>query len=323
MFALRLTDTAAIHLSPNRLLTKIYSGFELMLDMAQVRSFVVLAAELNFSRAARRLNMTQPPLSRQIKLLEQRLDVTLFERSSRRVALTPAGLAFLAEAQKLLLQADAAVTATRRAARGSTGSIRIAFVGAATYSFLPAFIIRARAAAPQIELELVQMETAEQLKAINDGQIDLGFSRPLIGPHHLASLGVAREPMMLAIPKAHPLATKRRPALDMLNNEPFIMFSPRARYLHEMLTQLMKVHKIEPRIVQSMTHSQAILSLVSAGIGLAIVPAGTQNACFADVVFRPLDLREECIAELHAIWSPDNRSPLLRDVREIARIFSR
>ncbi|TDK32349.1 LysR family transcriptional regulator [Rhizobium deserti] len=294
-----------------------------MLDMVQVRSFVVLASELNFSRAARRLNMTQPPLSRQIKLLEQELDVTLFDRSSRRVALTPAGLAFLFEAQKLLQQADAAVTATRHAARGSAGSIRIAFVGAATYSFLPAFIIRARAAAPQVELELAQMETAEQLKAINDGQIDLGFSRPLIGPHHLDSLCVARESMILAIPKIHPLAIKRRPALDMLNNEPFIMFSPKARYLHKMLTQLMTAHKIEPRIVQSMTHSQAILSLVSAGIGLAIVPAGTQNACFADIVFRPLDMRDDYIAELHAIWSPDNRSPLLRDMRDVARAFLR
>jgi DNA-binding transcriptional LysR family regulator len=305
------------------LLTRIYSGFELMLDMTQVRSFVVLAAELNFSRAARRLNITQPPLSRQIKLLEQQLDVTLFERSSRRVVLTPAGQAFLPEARKLLLQAEAAVTATRRAARGSAGSIRIAFVGAATYSFLPDFITRTRAAAPQIELELVQMETAEQMTAINASEVDLGFCRPLIGQHHLDSICVAREQMMLAIPKAHPLAAKRRVALHMLNGEPFIMFSPQARYLHEMLTQLMTVHKIEPRVVQSMTHSQAILSLVSAGIGLAIVPAGTQNACFADVVFRPADLGKDCIAELHAIWSPDNRSPLLRDVRELASTFSR
>ncbi|NSY99547.1 LysR family transcriptional regulator, partial [Agrobacterium tumefaciens] len=150
-----------------------------MLDLGQVRSFVAIAAELNFSRAARRLNMTQPPLSRQIKLLEQELDVTLFERTSRSVVLTPAGVAFLAEARKLLEQGDAAVTATRRAARGSAGAVKIAFVGASTYSFLPRFISRARTATPQVELELVQMETAEQLQAINAGDIDLGLSRPL------------------------------------------------------------------------------------------------------------------------------------------------
>lgn len=291
-----------------------------MLDLGQVRSFVVVASELNFSRAARRLNITQPPLSRQIKLLEQQLDVTLFERNSRRVVLTPAGLAFLAEAQKLLELGNAAVTLTRRAARGSAGSVKVAFVGATTYSFLPHFICQARALAPQIELELVQMETAEQLQSINAGEIDLGLSRPLTGAHHLQSLCVAREAMMLAIPRAHPLAAKRRPTLDALNGEPFIMFSAAARYLHDKLVRLMAENDITPRIVQSMTHSQAILSLVSAGIGLAIVPAGTQNACFDNVVFRTLDLREECIAELHAIWSPDNRNPLLPDIRDIVTV---
>ncbi|WP_313614125.1 LysR family transcriptional regulator, partial [Agrobacterium sp.] len=268
----------------------------------------------------RRLNITQPPLSRQIKLLEQQLDVTLFERNSRRVVLTPAGLAFLAEAQKLLELGNAAVTLTRRAARGSAGSVKVAFVGATTYSFLPHFISQARALAPQIELELVQMETAEQLQSINAGEIDLGLSRPLTGTHHLQSLCVAREAMMLAIPRAHPLAAKRRPTLDALNGEPFILFSAAARYLHDKLVRLMAENDITPRIVQSMTHSQAILSLVSAGIGLAIVPAGTQNACFDNVVFRTLDLREECIAELHAIWSPDNRNPLLPDIRDIVTV---
>ncbi|GGG03074.1 LysR family transcriptional regulator [Rhizobium wenxiniae] len=285
-----------------------------MLDMGQVRSFVILASELNFSRAARRLNITQPPLSRQIRLLEQELDVKLVERTSRRVTLTSAGMTFLAEAQRLLEQSDAAITATRRAARGSAGSIKIAFVGAATYSFLPKFIGQARAAAPQIELELVQMETSEQLQAINAGDIDLGLSRPLAGTHHLESICVAHEPMMLAIPRAHPLATKRRPGLDALNGEPFISFSTPARYLHDKLTRLMADNAVTPRIVQSMTHSQAILSLVSAGIGLAIVPAGTQNACFDNVVFRPMDLQQECIAELHAIWSPNNRNALLPDI---------
>ncbi len=295
-----------------------------MLDMGQVRSFVVLASELNFSRAAKRLNITQPPLSRQIKLLEQELDVTLVERTSRRVTLTPAGLAFLAEAQKLLDQGNAAITATRRAARGSAGSLKIAFVGAATYSFLPKFIGQARISVPQIELELVQMETSEQLHAINASDIDLGLSRPLTGAHHLESLCVAREQMMLAIPRAHPLAATRRPRLDALNGEPFIAFSAPARYLHDKLARLMTQNGVTPRIVQSMTHSQAILSLVSAEIGLAIVPAGTENACFDNVVFRPMDLHEECIAELHAIWSPDNRSLLLPEIRNlISRIGER
>lgn len=289
-----------------------------MLDLGQVRSFITVASELSFSRAARRLNMTQPPLSRQIKLLEQQLDVVLFERTSRRVILTPAGLAFFAEAQKILEQSEAAITATRRAARGSAGSVKIAFVGAATYSFLPAFIAAARTNAPQIELELIQMETAEQVHALNGGEVDMGLSRPLSGSHYLESQCVDREPMMLAIPRWHPLASVRRPSLTALNGEPFITFAPQARYLHDALALLMENHLIAPRIVQSMTHSQAILSLVSAGIGLAIVPGGTRNACFDNVVFRPIDLQHECVAELHAIWSSDNKNPLLTEIRDIA-----
>ncbi len=290
-----------------------------MLDMGQVRSFVAVASELNFSRAARRLNMTQPPLSRQIRLLEQQLDVVLFERSSRRVALTPAGHTFLSEAQKLLAQNDAAVTATRRAARGYTGTIRIAFVGAATYGFLPGFIGAVRAAAPHIELELVQMETSEQLRAINAGDVDMGLSRPLSGQHHLQSICVLREQLMLAIPRSNALASRRRPALSVLNGEPFIMFSPEARYLHEKLTRLMEEQSVTPRVVQSMTHSQAILSLVSAEIGLAIVPECTQNACFDNVVFRPLDLQHECTAELHTIWSAENESKILPEIVGLAK----
>ncbi len=295
-----------------------------MLDFGHVRSFIAVATELSFSRAARRLNITQPPLSRQIKLLEQELDVVLFERTSRRVVLTPAGLSFFAEAQKLIEQSQAAVTATRRAARGSAGSVKIAFVGAATYSFLPAFIAAARTAAPQVELELIQMETSEQVQAINGGEVDLGLSRPLSGPHHLENLCVDREAMMLAIPRWHPLASVRRPPLDALNGEPFITFSHQARYLHDKLTGLMARHLVKPRIIQSMTHSQAILSLVSAGIGLAIVPGGTRDACFDNVVFRPIDLQNECIAELHAIWSPENKSLLLAEIRDLAtRVASR
>lgn len=289
-----------------------------MLDLDKVRSFVVLASELNFSRAARRLNMTQPPLSRRIKLLEEELEVVLLERTSRRVALTPAGQVFLSEAQKLLTQSNLSVIAARKAALGTAGTVKIGFVGAATYSFLPKLIAMARSGAPQVELELVQMESAEQVHSINEGRIDIGFSRPLLGSHHLNGVCVAREPLVLAIPRVHPLAKKRRPRLEELHEEPLIMFAPGARYLHEKLTRLIATVGISPRIVQQMTHSQAMLSLVSAGIGLAIVPRDTQNACFDDVVFRTLDVSEECIAELHAIWSPDNRNSLLPDIRNIA-----
>jgi DNA-binding transcriptional LysR family regulator len=104
----------------------------------------------------------------------------------------------------------------------------------------------------------------------------------------------------------------------MLDGEPFIMFSAQARYLHEKQAGLLAEARITPRIEQRMTHSQAILSFVSAGIGLAIVPGETRTACFDSVVLRPIDLRDACVAELHAIWRPDNRNRLLQDIRDVA-----
>lgn len=294
-----------------------------MIDLGQVRSFVMVATELNFSRAARRLNMTQPPLSRQIQLLEQFLDVRLLERTSRRVVLTPAGMAFLAEARRLIEQSEASVIAARRAARVSSGSLTLAFVGAASYDFLPRMVAKARTDAPHIELSMHQMETTEQVRAINSGYIDLGFSRPLFDQQRLASLSVAREPLMLAIPQSHPLASRRRTPLELIDGEPFITFAPQARYLHEKLEALLSARGIKPRIVQQMTHSQAILSLVSAGIGLALVPQETRNACFDNVVFRPIDPAAGLFAELHAIWSPDNRSTLLPEFRDLIASLQR
>lgn len=290
-----------------------------MIELLQVRHFVILAEELNFSRAALRLNISQPPLSRHIQQLEQALDVRLFDRTSRRVTLTPAGHAFLIEAKRLLAQADAAVIATRRAARVVSGKLTVGFVGAATYEVLPQLVTMARTELPGVELELIQLETAEQDEALRAGRIDLALSRPLEGGPMLDSVRVAHEPMMLAIPQGHPLSIRRRPPADAPEGEPFIMFAPAARYLHDMLTRLLDKAGIAPRVVLQMTHSQAILSLVSTGTGLAIVPACARNASFDNIVFRPLPRPLACHADMFASWSRENANPVLRRVREMLR----
>jgi len=290
-----------------------------MIELLQVRYFVILAEELNFSRAALRLNISQPPLSRHIQQLEQQLDVRLFDRTSRRVTLTPAGHAFLVEARRLLAGADAAVIATRRAARVVSGKLTVGFVGAATYEVLPQLVSRTQAELPGVELELIQLETAEQDEALRAGRIDLGLSRPLDGGPMIDSLRIAHEPMMLAIPQDHPLSIRRRPPAETLQGERFIMFAPAARYLHDMLTGLLHKAGIAPRVVLQMTHSQAILSLVSTGIGLAIVPACARNASFDNIVFRPLPRPLACHADTVASWSSENANPVLRRVRELLR----
>jgi DNA-binding transcriptional LysR family regulator len=288
-----------------------------MFELTQLRSFIAVATELHFGRAAKRLNMTQPPLSRQIQLLERDLDVQLFTRTSRSVQLTPAGQTLLAEARELLQQSEAARQAARRAAQSHKGAITIGFIGATTYGFLPRLAAKGRNELPDIEVNFREMLAPEQVQALEFNHIDIGLVRPLARRKGLESVCVLREKLALAIPIDHPLAGRQRPQLKHLDGEPFVIYAPDARYLGELLMTAFRDAGIEPRYVQRMSHSQAILSLVSTGMGLAIVPEETRNACFDNIVFRPIDLGENVRAELHAIWKPGNRNPALRAYREL------
>jgi DNA-binding transcriptional LysR family regulator len=290
---------------------------ELMFELSQLRSFVAVATELHFGRAAKRLNMTQPPLTRQIQLLERELDVQLFTRTSRSVQLTQAGRAFLAEAQLLLQQSETAVQVARRAAQTHKGAITVGFIGAATYGYLPRLVTRVEAELPNLDVTFKEMPSAVQVEALAFSRIDIGLVRPLPAQRDVRSVCVMRENLALALPLAHPLAVRRRPQLSQLDGEPFVMYSPEGRYLHDLLTSAFRSAGIQPRYIQQMSHAQAILSLVSTGIGIAIVPEETRNACFDNVVFRPIDLGVGMTAELHAIWRNENRNTALPLFREL------
>jgi DNA-binding transcriptional LysR family regulator len=149
-----------------------------MFELSQLRCFVATAEELHFGRAAQRLNMTQPPLSRQVQLLERILGVTLLDRTSRSVRLTPAGRAFLLEARRILRLAESAALATRRIASGDAGQIAIGFTAASGYNFLPQLVILSNARLPNADLTLREMVTREQVEALLTGRIDIGLVRP-------------------------------------------------------------------------------------------------------------------------------------------------
>ena len=177
-----------------------------MFELSQLRCFTTVATELNFRRAAERLNMTQPPLSRQIQILEHNLGVELFTRSTRSVALTAAGRAFFIEAQTLLERAQQAAISARRFAEGDIGSVTISFVGSAVYEFLPRVIAEARLKQPQVKISLTEMNTYQQHEALRARRIDLGIVRaPLFQPGYESEC-LVREPFVLAVPSSHRLA---------------------------------------------------------------------------------------------------------------------
>jgi DNA-binding transcriptional LysR family regulator len=295
-----------------------------MFELAQLRCFTTVATELNFRRAAERLNMTQPPLSRQIQLLEHHLGVELFTRSTRSVALTAAGRAFFIEAQNLLQQAQQAAVAAKRFAQGDIGSVTISFVGSAVYEFLPKVIAEARLKQPQVKIVLSEMNTYQQHEALRARRIDLGIVRSPLLETGYATECLVREPFVLAVPADHPLADAETVSVRDLDGQPFLMYSHSAYPpFNELLTGMLRSARVAPQFVQWLGSSLTILALVNAGMGLALVPRCATSVVFRQVVFREIDLGEGVQSELHLIWREDNDNPafsmLLEGIRGAVR----
>lgn len=299
-----------------------------MFELAQLRCFVTVANELNFRRAAERLHMTQPPLSRQIQLLEHHLGVELFTRTTRSVALTAGGRAFFIEAQNLLERAQQASLAARRFAEGDIGSVTISFVGSAVYEFLPRVITEARMNQPHVKISLTEMNTYQQHEALRARRIDLGIVRAPLQQSGYEADCLVREPFVLAVPGNHPLASASQVRVEDLDAQPFLMYSHSAYPpFNELLTGTLRSAKVAPEYVQWLGSSLTILALVNAGMGLALVPRCAANVVFKNVVFRDIDLGEGVQSELHLIWRSDNDNPaclmLLKAIREAVQVGKR
>lgn len=281
-----------------------------MFELGQLRCFVAVATELNFRRAAERLNMTQPPLSRQIQLLEHQLGVTLLLRSTRSVSLTAAGRAFFVEAQSLLERAALAALAAKKVAQGDQGSVALGFVSGAVYEFLPGAVARAQARFPDIDISLKEMNTFEQLEALRSRRIDLGIVRSPMGQPGLEAECLVREPFVLAVPQHHALASTAPLTLDQLEGQPFIMYSLSGwQPFYELLAGMFRSANVSPNFVQYIGSTLTILALVNTGLGVALVPQSAANLRFDGVIFRPIELGPGIQSELHLVWRDDNDNP--------------
>ncbi|MGX1788279.1 LysR substrate-binding domain-containing protein [Bosea sp. NPDC055332] len=291
-----------------------------MFELSQLRCFVAVAEELHFGRAAARLNMTQPPLSRQIQILERVLDVVLLERSNRTVKLTPAGQSFLAEARRLLKLAESAALLAKRVANGKAGSINIGFTATSAYSYVPRLVAACRRELPDVEVALMEMVSGDQLKRLDSGEIDIGLLRPPIPRRGLSAFRVMTEPLIAAIPAGHALARDESVALADLAGEPFIMYAPyEARYFHDLLVELFSRAGLVPNYVQHLAQIHSMLAMVHSGVGVALVPETAVNLRFSGVALRPLDLPRHRPAELFFVSRDDNDNPLVPIVTALAR----
>ncbi len=258
------------------------------MELRHLRYFLAVAEELHFGRAAMRLQMAQPPLSQQIKQLETKLGVQLFARTQRKVALTAAGQVLQKEAQQLLQQVEQAVRKTQQAHRGEVGRLAIAFVSSAMYSLLPDYLKQFREQYPHVEIVLHELSTQEQIQGLLDNRLDIGFMRPPIDHPALQTTPVLQEPLVVALPLEHRLASQPNLSIKELQGELFVLF-PRAMAtrLYDQIISLCHQGNFSPTVVQQATQMQTILSLVAADMGVAVVPESLQNLQRRGVCFIP------------------------------------
>lgn len=286
-------------------------------DLKQLRCFLTLGEELHFGHAAKRLNMTQPPLTRQIQMLEYTLDLQLFQRTSRSVKLTPAGQAFLADARRILALAESAASAAHRISKGEAGLVKLGFTAASSYSFLPKLLAYVKSELKDIQVELSEMVTLQQLEALRESRLDLGLVRPPLDKPGMATAPVASEPLLLAVPRFHPLASGPLCSLKDLAGEPFIAFSPvQGRYFYELIAGMLSRAGVSVRYVQHVSQVHSILALVSAEIGISIVPETARKLHFEGVELRELS-GPPTLTELHLAWYPENSNPALPAFRDL------
>jgi DNA-binding transcriptional LysR family regulator len=295
-----------------------------MIDLRQLRQFVAVAEELHFGHAARRLHMTQPPLTQAVHGLEAALGVQLFERSKRSVALTPGGEALLGGARRLLCAADDLPRAVKAAAEGLTGHLRLAFVSTVAYGPLPHFLSGFRENNPDVSLQLREATLDVQLAAFGADEVDAGFvvHAPGAAPLGFATLTVLAEPLVLALPINHAAAaTGHMLRFEDIASDPLVIF-PRniAPSLHDSVLSLYRANGITPHIGQEAIQMQTIVSLVSAGMGVAWVPAALTQLQRPGVVYRHVQ-GVPLISETSLIWNkqvPPVVERFIRHVRDAA-----
>ena len=289
------------------------------MEIRHLRYFVAVAEELHFGRAAQRLGMAQPPLSQQIRRLEQELGVQLLQRSKRRVQLTEPGRAFLDEARKVIAQVGIAVAVAQRASRGEVGRLAIGFLGAATFSLLPAILKVFRQRYPGVEIELHELKSSELIQSLHQGRIHVGLVRMPVNDELLSVEPILQEKLVVALPDHHALAEKPRVDFRDLAGEAFLL-PPRqiAPGFYDQLADLSARAGFSLRIGAEASQLQTILNLVAAGMGITVVPESVMQMGGRGVVFKRLPEPEPTM-EIAVAWRRDDPSQVLQSFLEVVR----
>ncbi len=293
--------------------------FSYQIELRHLIYFKVVAEELHFRRAAERLHITQPGLSRQIKQLEEVIGVTLFVRDKRTVRLTEPGKFLFEEVGAIQSQLEQVIQTTRLIGKGEEGELRIGFVGSAMHGVIPDLLKRLSILFPKIHASLDQLDNLQQIDAIAHDRLDIGFIRSLQIPDGLRRLEVLNEPFALVLPEDHFLDTDNFRQINQLKQEHFILFSQDYSYdYYQLVMSIFEDQGFTPQVLHRSVHPSTIFRLVEQGLGVAIVPSSLQSGFDLKVRFVALDQLPQRTV-LSAIWKEDNRNPVLPKFLEMVK----
>jgi DNA-binding transcriptional LysR family regulator len=285
------------------------------MELRHLRYFIAVAEELNFTRAAERLHIAQPPLSQQIQALEADLGVQLFERKKRPLQLTAAGQVLLTEARLVFATVERAIISTKRASLGETGRLVVGANSSIANSVLPDILRVFRSRFGDVELVLRELTSFQQIQELRSRVIDVGFDRlPNENENDtaLSFLPILQESLVIALPEQHPLAAKSQIPLKALADEPFVLPPPDLVPSYSQIINLCQQVGFTPKVVQQATWMITVLSLVAGGVGVALLPANAQNLVRKGVVYREIQ-GENLTRQLAVIWRRDDSSIILRE----------
>lgn len=293
------------------------------MEFRHLRSFLAVAEGLNFTRAAEILHLSQPALTAHIQQLESDLGVQLLDRNRRSVALTPAGAVFQRDAADILHRLVEAERRARQTARGEAGHLRIAFVASAATNLVPPIVLAFRRKYPAVTLDLMNLRSVDQIAQLEDAKIDAGFLRLPIAHRKLEIIPIHKEPFVLVLPAGHPLANKPLFALRDARDEDFLAYGRRwAPGFFDLWFGIFEKAGITPRIIQETGEMGTLLSLVSAGVGIAVVPAGLAAKSGEAIAIRSLPPRSP-LSEIGLAVRSGDTNPLLAKLRDLSRAMGR
>ncbi|MDI1246020.1 MAG: LysR family transcriptional regulator [Rhodoferax sp.] len=292
------------------------------MDLRRLKSFVVLAEELNFNRAAARLHISQPPLTRQIQLLESELGAPLFDRQPKGLVLTAAGGILLDDARRILGMADAAKDRAARAGRGEMGRLDVGIFGSAIFHHIPRLLLQFRSLYPQVQISLHEQTKAEQIRALRERRLTIGFNRHVRVESDLVVETVYLEPLLVALHCAHPLAQQSSINLRELSQQPLILYPNNTRegFADQVLSMFYR-EGLQAQVELEVKDVVTAVALVSSGFGLCVTPEAASSLQLPGVVYRPLTADPAPTVDLVCLYRRDDASPVLTAFLETVRTF--